>query len=1616
MHNGRETLTRISWCYAVISLLLSTNVFAAVSCTVSSGNDTAPTTGGVSGELRFCIGQTNASGTGGNTITINSGINTVKLNWNGTTNVCATASCADLPQITTGLTISSNNASGTTIDGRALYRLFATNGAGTAHKADLTLQNLTLTNGLAQGGKGFGNAGGSGGGGLGAGGAIYVDLGQTLTLNKVGINTCSAQGGAGGSFTSNGIFAGGGGGASFSGTSGSKNSASQVGGGSLPGSGTAGGSATGGQGTDNGYGAGNGGAGSCNNGCGGLAVAGGIGSAASPATGPGNAGVTTVGGGNGGYFGGGGGGGFVATGTNQNAPGGGGGNGGGNGATGGAVGNGGGGGGYGSGGAGSSSASPGGGGGGGLGGGGGGAGQGGGGGGGFGAGGGGTFNDGSPGAGGNYGNTGGTGSASGAGGGGGAGIGGAIFVGDGSTLVLSDGSGTSTSTGNTLAGGGAGTGQTGGATNGLAGTATGSDIFLFRGASLSFSSATSRSYNFSIQSDAKPGALADGGLTIAAGAAAVITLQNSNYNVTCPAANVDGCLNNYRGGVKINSGTLSISADKNGNDSILGTAPSPAATNITFGGGVLVTSSSMTINTNRNTLINAGGATIAPNGGTILTYNGAISGTAGLTLNGAGTLNLGGILSYTGATPISNGNVTLSGTNTNTGNITVTNATLNTSNDNNLGNAANTLTLSGSTFNTSATTLASTRNLTIGSVGGATIAPSGTLTYNGVIAGTSGGALILNGTGTLSLGAGSPSTYNGSTIITQGTLLLTAANILPSTTAVNFNGNSGTAALTLQGGAAQSIANLSGNYSSAAITLGSNLQITQTSSGAAGTYTGTISGAGSLTLSSSSTGTLTLTNNNTFSGGTIINGGTVSISCDGTAACGSNTNLGTAPGAPTTNITLSGGTLATTSIMTLNSNRSISLGASGGSLIPSSGTTLTYNGSIAGVAGGALTLSGGGTLSLGGVNSFNGAMNVTLGTLQISNTFSSGSIAVANGQTITTSGINTTTVTGTLSIGTSSGGTGTFAAPYNGSGAVSNFGNLTISNSFTSGVITSSVGTVTLQTNANVSNTLNISAGQLNVTGNAQTAAINNSGAMSIGAATLTATGGITSTGAGNSISVAANGSISAAGQTVSVTGGSVTLHGPSTIDAANYTNTGSHSVTITSASGTDAGIVNTTGNINLSGSLTVTPTVTKGGPWTILSAGGSLSLPAPGSITLNGGLNSQILGSTYVVFFTNVTSFPPAGPVNSAIDAALLVMQHSLPNNPGQTILLNAVGAADSSEQFNQWLQELMPNNNATTPSIFLQDKVFARVETRLASLEHAMPGAATGITAGDLTPSVAMWMSGFGSYARLAPNPANMNFGYISKSYGSIVGFDTAIGSKCMLGMGFGLSRSIVFELSNQHFNTNIVGYHGLMYGTYFQTCDRFLEWLLTGAFTGNRGSRQILINNVVMSTSSYYHGGQAAARFNYGKNCPFGDFVIFAPVGTLQYVASYQPNYTEAFSPAALHVTPKHYQNVLTIGAGGRITFPSDDWWLIGMREMRAMMTYDAVSSNNNVVAAFVVGSPNFVLANAPPAKLAFKTGFDLGFALAKCLIMQFSYDYEVRHGYFDHAASAKLKLVF
>ncbi|MGN6232933.1 MAG: autotransporter family protein [Trinickia sp.] len=234
----------------------------------------------------------------------------------------------------------------------------------------------------------------------------------------------------------------------------------------------------------------------------------------------------------------------------------------------------------------------------------------------------------------------------------------------------------------------------------------------------------------------------------------------------------------------------------------------------------------------------------------------------------------------------------------------------------------------------------------------------------------------------------------------------------------------------------------------------------------AGTYSGLISGTGAVEKDGAGTLTLapTAAGGNTYTGGTILKAGAVSISAD------------RALGGTSGSLTFDGGALQLGSSFDLAATRAVSITSNGGTI-----DTQGFQSTIAqGITGaGALTKAGSGGLVLDGTNGYTGGTTVAAGTLVVGDA-SNAAASIAGPATVST--------------GATLGGYGTVRGDVtnNGTIAVANALSSTIANAQAQGGFTingqlTNAGLVQIGGNGQAGNTLNVSS----YVGNGGTIALN---------------------------------------------------------------------------------------------------------------------------------------------------------------------------------------------------------------------------------------------------------------------------------------------------------------------------------------------------------------------------------------------------------------------------------------------------------------------------------------------------------------------------------------------
>jgi autotransporter-associated beta strand protein len=637
--------------------------------------------------------------------------------------------------------------------------------------------------------------------------------------------------------------------------------------------------------------------------------------------------------------------------------------------------------------------------------------------------------------------------------------------------------------------------------------------------------------------------------------------------------------NSYAGGTNLNTGSLTVTNNNSigtgalnttgGTTIIVGTVTG-ANTAVTLANAVVLGAGTTTVNLQGTSLVFNNDASIVTDGAA-LTLNGVVSGAGALATGNFGTLTLNGDNSYSGGLLINTRSVVYVGSDTAVGTGTVTTS-----------GATGLYNISGA-----ARTLANAFVLN----GGTWMGGTSNMVLNGTITGA--GFVIKAGAQTLTLNnansfTGTSQLRDGRITVGTGTALGTGALTVFAPT-VPLAPVAGLATTLAAGTSGLTLAN------NVTLSTGSNL-IVESGTGSF-TLAGVISGAGGLTKTQS--GNLILNGGNSFSGGTLLNAGRITV--------GTSTALGTG------RLTMAGGTtLASGAADLVLANAITALGAG---TIDTAANILTLNGVIDGA--GSLAKTGVGALTLTGANTYTGGTALNAGTIQVNtNTaLGTGGLVMADGTTLL-AGLNGLALGNAITlVGTSTVNTQAFSFTLNGviggAGTLAKTGTGTLvlngSNGFTGGTALNA-GTI------RVGNSLALGTGNLAMAAGTF---------LQAGAPLLTIA---------NTISMAGGATVDVVGQTLTL-GGVISGTGPlSVIDSAanpasDLTLTGVNTYTGgTVVTGTqvrvsqDANLGNAAGSITLNGGTLWTTASFASARAVTLGTGGGTARVAPGTVlTLTG-------------------------------------------------------------------------------------------------------------------------------------------------------------------------------------------------------------------------------------------------------------------------------------------------------------------------------------------------------------------------------------------------------------
>lgn len=592
---------------------------------------------------------------------------------------------------------------------------------------------------------------------------------------------------------------------------------------------------------------------------------------------------------------------------------------------------------------------------------------------------------------------------------------------------------------------------------------------------------------------------------------------------------------------------------------------------------------------------------------------------------------------------------------------------------------------------------------------------------------------------------------------------------------------------------------------------------------------------------------------------------------------------------------------------------------------------------------------------------------------------------------------------------------------------------------------------------------------------------------MDLGAATMTAASTLNSSGGAINVASVDNGGFlltinagagaSAIPGVVSGTGGltkagtgTLTLSGTNTYSGTTTINTGTVTVSNSSALGTGAGGVLHNATLNIgSTTLNLGGTYTQGGAATLMvnvngtSSGsivatGACTVTTTDTLTLNvsnyvpnnttytiidggaaGAIAAPIItvtGDTRATFAATTVGndliltasrasngFASNATTGDSNAAAVGNVLDNITNPTGdmQTVLntLNGLSASQTAAALDTLVPEVdggVINTSTTTLNNFV-GVAMDRVENILKTAQNTTDTAKTGFSAGDENKNKlnGMWAKGYGSY--LTQGTRQGIRGYDAWNAGTALGVDHLFMDCVTLGVSGGYAYGNVDSDANNA-NTYINSAQTTLYGGYqHPDIPVFVDMAGSFAYNWYNGTRDINVGPTISRTANaQYDGQQYGAYIGTGYTFNIAKNFELTPLLSLQWNHLHLQSYTETEAGAlGLSVGSQDYDQ-LQSGLGARLAAPIKCAWGTFTPEAHGKWYYDFLGQNMVVTSTFTGGGAAFNGDGFRPAVNSYNAGGKLTFDFKNDISVTGDCDTQMMEDFFGIYGSVTVRYSF
>jgi outer membrane autotransporter protein len=498
---------------------------------------------------------------------------------------------------------------------------------------------------------------------------------------------------------------------------------------------------------------------------------------------------------------------------------------------------------------------------------------------------------------------------------------------------------------------------------------------------------------------------------------------------------------------------------------------------------------------------------------------------------------------------------------------------------------------------------------------------------------------------------------------------------------------------------------------------------------------------------------------------------------------------------------------------------------------------------------------------------------------------------------------------------------------------------------------------------------------------------------------------------------------------TTTITNNGIIDLGTAASDGGAYTQNAGGTLKLTANSAADFGkLTATSAAFALASevSVTVGGYIANGASFTVVDVSGA-GVTAPGTIS----------SSSYAVGFTadgtadliltaaRASNAYAQASTNGNTDAAGAALDQAAANGPTGDMLtvLNALDSMGSAAEVSNAIETMVPDvsSGAAEGSRSLTAQGFTTVSNRLGGARNG-GAASSGVSSGDMTDGVGVWMQGLGSHMKQGERKGVE--GYSANLFGTTIGADKVIDKHFRAGLAGGYGWAGVKSKSAGSPSDDINSFQGTIYGSFdsldlhkarqggkksYEAVRSQVEnsWYVDGmfAFTQNNydSRREIWLGTAKSVAKAEHYGQQYATNFEAGYKFVFEKtkHLEVTPFASLGYNYLYMNKYKEDGANALNLTVQGEGFHQLEQGLGTKLAYPMvAKQFGTFIPSAKAAWLYDYIGDRFETTASFAGGGGSFNTQGAKPAKNGMLFGAELAFLNKGNVTVTGNWDIELR----------------